>query len=230
MNVTLFEPTRAARVLRAEMPGVSHNQALEIVTRRLGHRDRNTASAKFAGGIGTAVPMPRIVDVPSAHEFYLDYLGFTLEWKHRFKPGMPLYTRIRRDDLVIDLSEHHGDGTPGSGVWVPVTDVHALHRELSAKNYPRRRPLSQRHLLLPGDGPMTTLAVSTCATIHRDVATRAVQAPASWTFDTDATTLELRRQADNAASCRMAEKSGFPLRETLPATSPWPLPGHVRTA
>jgi hypothetical protein len=67
---------------------------------------------------------------------------------------MPLYTRLRRDLLVIDLSEHHGDGTPGSGIWVPVTDVHALHRELSTKNNPRQRPAVDEHA--PG-GPTLTV-------------------------------------------------------------------------
>jgi len=33
------------------------------------------------------------------------------------------------------LSEHHGDGTPGSTVWVPVGDVRALHAELHATRY-----------------------------------------------------------------------------------------------
>jgi hypothetical protein len=154
MNISHSEAKRAARVLRAEVPDLGHSQALEIVARQLGHRDWNTASAKLADGIGTAVPVLRMLDIPSAHEFYLDYLGFAVEWEHRFEPGMPLYTRIRRDNLVIDLSEHHGDGTPGSGVWVPVTDVHALHRELSAKHYPRQRPAVDEHA--PG-GP--TLAV-----------------------------------------------------------------------
>ena len=140
MNLTTDEAKRAARVLRADLPDLSHGRALEIVAHQLGHRDWNTASARLAGGVGAAVPVLRVLDVPSAHEFYLGYLGCTVEWEHRFEPGMPLYTRIRRDRLVVDLSEHHGDGTPGGVVWVPVTDVHALHRELSAKDYPPQRP------------------------------------------------------------------------------------------
>ncbi|MGB3443816.1 MAG: GNAT family N-acetyltransferase [Actinophytocola sp.] len=66
----------------------------------------------------------------------------------------------------------------------------------------------------------------------RDVASRGVRALADWALGNGATTLELRHQTDNAASCRVAEKSGFLLKETLPATPPWPLPGHlhVRTS
>lgn len=153
MTTSLSEARRAARVLRAELPDLSDGQALEIVAHRLGHRDWTTAAARLAGGMGGVVPVLRMLDVPSAHAFYLDHLGFAVEWEHRFEPGLPLYTRIRRDDLVLDLSEHPGDGTPGSGVWVPVADVHALDRELSARNY-RGRPDVDEHA--PG-GP--TLAV-----------------------------------------------------------------------
>lgn len=42
----------------------------------------------------------------------------------------PLYRRIRRGDLTLDLSGHHGDGTPGTALWIPVDDVHALRDEL----------------------------------------------------------------------------------------------------
>jgi hypothetical protein len=141
MDMTLTEAKRAAHTLRTDLGHtISHSQALEIVAHQLGHRDWNTAHAALRDGAGTPVPVLRILDEHRAREFYLDYLGFTTEWEHRFEPGMPLYTRLRRDRLVVDLSEHHGDGTPGSVIWVPVPDVHALHRELSTKNYPYLRP------------------------------------------------------------------------------------------
>jgi hypothetical protein len=41
--------------------------------------------------------------------------------------------RLRRDRFVLDLSENHGDGTPESTVWVPISDLAALHKELHAK-------------------------------------------------------------------------------------------------
>lgn len=63
----------------------------------------------------------------------------------------------------------------------------------------------------------------------RDIASRAVRALAAWACREGVTELEIRHQIDNEASCRVAEKAGFPLRETLPATPPWPLPGHVHT-
>lgn len=94
--------------------------------------------------LGAPVPLLRMFDASASYDFYVDYLGFTIEWEHRFEPDLPLYTRMRRDDATIDLTEHHGDGTPGTVVWIPVEDVEALHRELSAKRHPRSRPGIER--------------------------------------------------------------------------------------
>ena len=90
--------------------------------------------------ISSAIPIFRIFSESKAKEFYLDFLGFTLEWEHRFEDNFPLYAQIRRDDLVIHLSEHHGDATPGSTMFVPVRDVTTLQRELQAKNYTYAKP------------------------------------------------------------------------------------------
>ena len=64
----------------------------------------------------------------------------TIDWQHRFEPGLPLYLQVSRGDLVLHLSEHHGDGTPGSVVYVETADVAALHAELAGKEYPNLNP------------------------------------------------------------------------------------------
>ncbi|PSL00581.1 hypothetical protein CLV63_10155 [Murinocardiopsis flavida] len=164
MEMTTADAKRAAAALRADLAQagarpLSHGRSLEIVAHQLGYRDWNTAAAALGdpadSGAGHPVPVLRIQDDRLAREFYLDYLGCTVEWEHRFEPGMPLYLRLRRDRMVIDLSGHHGDGVPGSVVWVPVADIGALHRELSANPYPRIRPGVDKEA--PG-GP--TLAVT----------------------------------------------------------------------
>ncbi|WP_123023406.1 glyoxalase superfamily protein [Mycolicibacterium stellerae] len=87
------------------------------------------------------VPVLRSLDETCAREFYIDYLHFTIEWEHRFDYAESiLYTRLRRDQFVLDLSEHHGDGTAGSTVWVPVSDVTALYKGLHATGYDRISP------------------------------------------------------------------------------------------
>ncbi|WP_275001510.1 glyoxalase superfamily protein [Promicromonospora iranensis] len=149
---------------------ISHSRGLEIVAAQLGFADWNTASARLPAqlppgrlpvvppvppvppgpparphrprptGFGRAVPVLRVQDEARAREFYVGYLGFDVEWEHRFEPGMPLYFRVRRGEAVLDLSEHHGDGTPGAVVRVPVASADALHAELSARPHARLRP------------------------------------------------------------------------------------------
>lgn len=144
MDMTLDEAKLAARVLRDQLPGtgLTHSRALEIVAQQLGYQDWNTASARLQvrDGMGWPIPVLRSLDEARAREFYVDYLSFTVEWEHRFEGELPLYMRLRRGRFVLDLSEHHGDGTPGSTVWVPVGDVEALQRELLATGYPRMSP------------------------------------------------------------------------------------------
>ena len=87
-----------------------------------------------------AVPVLRIFDVAKAKEFYVDYLGFKVDWEHRFEPSLPLYMQISRGDLVLHLSEHYGDGSPGIAVLIYTTGIEAFHQELSAKRYNYARP------------------------------------------------------------------------------------------
>ena len=86
------------------------------------------------------IPVLRIFDVNKADEYYLGFLGFTVDWDHRFDPGAPLYRQISRGNLILHLSEHHGDATPGSHVRVMMDGVEALQRELSGKAYRYMRP------------------------------------------------------------------------------------------
>lgn len=90
--------------------------------------------------LGDVTPILRIFDVAKAHEFYVGFLGFTIDWEHRFDDNAPLYIGISRDACVLHLSEHHGDGTPGSAVRIRTQDVAALHQELTGKRYRFARP------------------------------------------------------------------------------------------
>ena len=86
------------------------------------------------------IPILRIFSVEKAREFYLDYAGFHLDWEHRFEPTAPLYMQVSRNGLVVHLSEHYGDGSPGTSFQVDFEGVNELHAELSARNYPYWRP------------------------------------------------------------------------------------------
>ena len=60
------------------------------------------------------IPLLRIFSVEKAQEFYIGYLGFKVDWEHRFEPSLPLYMQVARNGLSLHLTEHHGDCTPGT--------------------------------------------------------------------------------------------------------------------
>src|SRR5439155_4770786 len=80
------------------------------------------------------IPILRIFDLEKAKAFYLEYLGMKVDFEHRFEPELPLYMQVSRDNLVLHLSEHHGDGTPGTTIYILTTGVRELHAELTAKD------------------------------------------------------------------------------------------------
>lgn len=88
----------------------------------------------------TVTPILRILDIPKADEFYQNFLGFKVDWDHRFADDLPLYRQVSRDGLVLHLSEHHGDGTPGANIRVTMTGLAQFHTELTEKKYRYMRP------------------------------------------------------------------------------------------
>lgn len=86
------------------------------------------------------IPVLRIFDDAKAREFYLDFLGFQLDWEHRFEPDLPLYMQVSRGQLRLHLSEHYGDCCPGSTAFVNMQGIDELHRELTERRYPYLRP------------------------------------------------------------------------------------------
>ena len=86
------------------------------------------------------IPILRSFDEGKAREFYIDWLGFKVDFEHRFEPGAPLYMGISRGDCRIHLSEHHGDGTPGSAIRIRVDELEAYHAELQSRPYKNYRP------------------------------------------------------------------------------------------
>jgi uncharacterized glyoxalase superfamily protein PhnB len=90
--------------------------------------------------LGQVIPILRIFSIDKAKEFYLDFLGFNWDWEHRFEENFPLYAQVSRSGVVLHLSEHHGDASPGATVLVDMRGIDLLHRELVAKNYRYYRP------------------------------------------------------------------------------------------
>lgn len=147
MDITTTDAEAAALLLRRGLSdagiAIGHRHSLALVAQQLGFADWDAATSVLGSepaGSGPAVPVLRIQEEKMARAFYLDYLGFVTEWEHRFEKGLPVYLRIRRGETVLDLSEHHGDGVPGTVVWVPVRSISDFHGELMGRRHQRQRP------------------------------------------------------------------------------------------
>ncbi|MEI9899838.1 MAG: glyoxalase superfamily protein [Hyphomicrobium sp.] len=148
-----------ARALRTSLGekqiALSHSECLEIVARQLGAESWNVLAARIEAEqtgekraaapqsgirLAEAIPILRIFDVQKAKEFYVDFLGFGIDWEHRFGENFPLYAQVSRRGIKLHLSEHHGDASPGSTVFVWMRGIAAYHRELMAKDYRYYKP------------------------------------------------------------------------------------------
>ncbi|MFQ5640947.1 MAG: glyoxalase superfamily protein [bacterium] len=87
-----------------------------------------------------AIPILRIFDETRAKEFYVNFLGMNIDWEHRFEENTPVYLRVSREDLVFHLSEHSGDGTPGTRVLIATDKLDDLFNEMMGKKYKYNHP------------------------------------------------------------------------------------------
>lgn len=97
--------------------------------------------------LGHPTPILRSFDESRAKDFYLGFLGFELVFEARFEKWAPLYMGVRKDECMLHLSEHYGDGCPGAALRIPVNDVVAYMAELGAKEFGNSRPGEPRETL-----------------------------------------------------------------------------------
>lgn len=130
---------------------LTHSQTLELVATQFGYDNWNILAAKIAEAqpqqnrpdgvsIQPAIPIFRIFSVDKAMEFYCGFLGFEIDWEHRFGENFPLYCQVSRSGMLMHLSEHAGDASPGARVFVPMQGIRQFHAELTGKNYAYMRP------------------------------------------------------------------------------------------
>lgn len=60
-----------------------------------------------------------------AREFYVNFLGFKVDWEHRFEAGLPLYLQVSREGCTLHLTEHHGDCCPGAALRIETMELEA---------------------------------------------------------------------------------------------------------
>ena len=86
------------------------------------------------------IPILRSFDERKAKEFYVEFLGFIIDWEHRFDENSPLYMQLSKDQCVIHLSEHYGDSSPGASLRVNILGLERYQKELIKKEYRNARP------------------------------------------------------------------------------------------
>jgi catechol 2,3-dioxygenase-like lactoylglutathione lyase family enzyme len=89
------------------------------------------------------MPTLRMTSYARSKKFYVDGLGFNIDWEHRFKPDFPVFMQVSRDGLAFFLTEHTGDCPVGGLVHLYVPDVDAWYAEFQAKGVPVKEPPSQ---------------------------------------------------------------------------------------
>ena len=81
----------------------------------------------------TVIPQLRTTQAQRSLAFYVDQLGFGVDWQHQFEPGFPLFFQLTREGQTIFLTEHTGDGEVGGAVYFRVPDAWACHAAFSAR-------------------------------------------------------------------------------------------------
>ena len=86
-------------------------------------------------------PIFRIFDYQKTVEFYKGWLGFHIDWEHTFDENAPIYMQVSMADIVLHLSAHHGDCSPGAKIHVMDFDgLESYHKRLIEKNYRYNKP------------------------------------------------------------------------------------------
>ncbi|RWY49307.1 glyoxalase superfamily protein [Mucilaginibacter gilvus] len=87
-----------------------------------------------------ARPIFRIFDYDKAIEFYVDWLGFTIDWEHE-PDGSPIYLQVSFQGIVLHLTEHYGDCTPGGRIHIEdFKGLREYHKQLKGKKYKYYNP------------------------------------------------------------------------------------------
>ena len=88
----------------------------------------------------TVIPQLRINSAVHSLKFYVEGLGFAVDWEHQFEPGYPLFIQVTRSGQTIFLTEHAGDCQVGGAVYFIVPDADACFSELTSRGITATNP------------------------------------------------------------------------------------------
>jgi hypothetical protein len=91
-------------------------------------------------GFRRLVPVVRVFDFPRAKRVYLDFLGFTIDGEEQADREGPRRMEISSGGMVLHLSSHHGEGTPGAKLYIEMAGRKQFHREVTSQGYRFWRP------------------------------------------------------------------------------------------
>ncbi len=89
----------------------------------------------------TVIPQLRITNAPRSLKFYVDGLGFKIDWEHRFGPTYPLFVQLTREEQTIFLTEHANDCQVGGACYFIVPNAEQYYVALQARGVTASKPI-----------------------------------------------------------------------------------------
>lgn len=148
---TYLDAKAMAKSLRAALAAkgieLSHGECLELVSKQIGFDEWNMLSAKISLETGernsrpasadislqAAVPVVQVGSVAPAKMFYIEFLGFSIDWGWaESNDRRPFYAQISRSGVTLHLTSSGGARGPAE-LLVRMTGLDTLHAELSRK-------------------------------------------------------------------------------------------------
>jgi catechol 2,3-dioxygenase-like lactoylglutathione lyase family enzyme len=85
-------------------------------------------------------PQLRMTKWDRSRAFYVDGLGFSVDWEHRFEPGFPVFAQLTRQGLSLFLTEHAGDCQVGGAAYFVIDDVDSMFTEIRRRGIQPAEP------------------------------------------------------------------------------------------
>jgi hypothetical protein len=151
MVLSAPDPKTMAKSLRAELRerlevDVTHSQCLEIVARQYGVDNWNILAAKAQANeikqgsgfpwqaVTGTIPVLRIFSVDAALQFYVEFLGFSLDFGGPSAgDGTPYYGQVSRGLTTLHLTEVAYDPGPGATVFIWIDGIDDLRLALNVR-------------------------------------------------------------------------------------------------
>ena len=86
------------------------------------------------------VPILRSFDEGKAREFYIDWLGFEVDWSIASSPARRSTCRCRAAAAYSTSASTTATARPGRAIRIQVDELEAFHAELQTRPYKNYRP------------------------------------------------------------------------------------------